>query len=75
MFRIHTRFIGLAAVTALLAGGLPLASAQDFPNRPLRLIVPYSAGSTTDLVARIAAQELSGELLAAGGEQQLLGLG
>jgi tripartite-type tricarboxylate transporter receptor subunit TctC len=62
MFRIHTRFIGLAAVAALLASSLPLASAQDFPNRPLRLIVPYSAGSTTDLVARIAAQELSDRL-------------
>lgn len=49
----------LAATLGVSAIGV---SAQEFPNRPLRLIVPYSAGSTTDLIARIAAQELSERL-------------
>jgi tripartite-type tricarboxylate transporter receptor subunit TctC len=39
-----------------------VASAQDYPSRPLRLIVPLPAGSTTDIVMRATAQELSSRL-------------
>ncbi|MEK7943219.1 tripartite tricarboxylate transporter substrate binding protein [Pigmentiphaga sp. YJ18] len=35
------------------------AQAQDYPDRALRLIVPFSAGGVTDLVARIYASELA----------------
>ncbi len=38
------------------------ALAQSFPNRPLRLVVPYSAGGSTDLLARLVAQHM-GETL------------
>jgi len=34
-------------------------NAQGFPNRPVRVIVPYPAGGTTDIVARVVAQKLS----------------
>lgn len=34
------------------------ASAQDYPNRQIRFIVPYSAGTTTDVIARLYAQKL-----------------
>jgi tripartite-type tricarboxylate transporter receptor subunit TctC len=48
----------LAAGAAVLA--LPrLAFAQAYPSRPVRMIVPFPAGSATDLAARVMAQQLS----------------
>lgn len=49
---------GLAALAASL---LPAhtALAQAFPNRPIRFIVPYGPGTSTDLQARFLAQKLS----------------
>src|SRR5260221_13913375 len=38
------------------------ATAADFPDRPLRLVVPFPPGAGTDATARIVAQKL-GELL------------
>jgi tripartite-type tricarboxylate transporter receptor subunit TctC len=35
------------------------ASAQDFPSRPVRVIVPYAAGGSGDLLARLLGQKLS----------------
>jgi len=47
----------LAAFAAAL---LPaVATAQSFPSKPIKIIVPYSPGGTTDLVARLVAQKLS----------------
>ena len=34
------------------------AHAQSYPSRPVKILVPYSAGGTTDLVARLMAEEL-----------------
>jgi putative tricarboxylic transport membrane protein len=38
------------------------ASANDFPNRPIRLVVPFSAGGPTDTAARLIAQPLQQQL-------------
>src|ERR1700674_3107462 len=46
------------ALIALLAATAP-AVAQDYPNRPITLIVPYSAGGGTDVMARTAAEKMS----------------
>ncbi len=47
---------------ALAATALPMASWAAWPDRPLRLVVPYSAGGGADNAARIVAQRM-GELL------------
>jgi tripartite-type tricarboxylate transporter receptor subunit TctC len=47
-----------AAFALLAAAALPVA-AQDYPNRPIKLVVPYSAGAITDLGARIVAEQMS----------------
>jgi tripartite-type tricarboxylate transporter receptor subunit TctC len=38
------------------------AAAQDYPNRTVKLIVPYSAGGSTDVLARVIGQRLSDSL-------------
>jgi tripartite-type tricarboxylate transporter receptor subunit TctC len=46
------------AVAALVAMAQP-ASAQQYPSQPVRIVVPFSAGSNTDAQARILADKLS----------------
>ena len=52
-------FLIAAALTPLITSD---ARAQPYPSKPLRLVVPYSAGTTTDVLGRLYAQKL-GEAL------------
>ena len=57
------RLILPVAVCGLLALGQQTAAAQGaYPNRPVKLIVPFSAGSGTDILARMVAERLTKSL-------------
>jgi tripartite-type tricarboxylate transporter receptor subunit TctC len=53
----------IAVVAAIFCGTLPPAVGQDtYPDRPIRLIVPYSAGGASDLMARYFGERLGAVL-------------
>jgi tripartite-type tricarboxylate transporter receptor subunit TctC len=50
--------VGLVGAVALLAAATP-AAAQEFPTRPITLVVPYAAGGGNDVMARTVAEKMS----------------
>src|SRR5262245_9058830 len=55
----RTNTMRALTTAAALMLGLTSASAQDYPTRPITMIVPFPAGGPTDTVARVTAQEMS----------------
>jgi tripartite-type tricarboxylate transporter receptor subunit TctC len=52
----------LKLITVALALGAGLAHAQSYPNRPVKIVVPFAAGGPADNYARFMAQRLTDEL-------------
>jgi tripartite-type tricarboxylate transporter receptor subunit TctC len=53
--------VTMAAGLALLAASGPGWAQESFPNRPVRLVVPYSPGSVVDVFGRIVAQNMAAQ--------------
>ena len=63
LHRLNVRLIVAACAAAILtAGAIAPATAQDYPNQPIKIVVPFVAGGGVDGVARIVAPRLSEEL-------------
>src|SRR6478736_5524281 len=56
------RFIIAAAALGLVPAWAMPASAQTYPEQPIRLIVPFAPGGGTDLTARIVAEDMTKRL-------------
>jgi len=57
--KMTSRFAAAALALALCALGA--AAQPQYPNKPVKLIVPYPAGQATDIAARIVGEALSKE--------------
>jgi len=62
MTLLRRRFLHLAAAAVAFAAVTRIARAQSYPTRPVRIIVGFVAGSTTDTLARLMGQWLSERL-------------
>ena len=56
---MQRRNLIVSLIAASAVGG---AWAQAYPNKPVRLVVPFAPGGTTDIVARVVAEKISGPL-------------
>ena len=58
--RLASKFVAALSVAGVFA--VPNAFAQNYPNRPIKLIAPYPAGGGVDSVARLLGEKLSARL-------------
>jgi tripartite-type tricarboxylate transporter receptor subunit TctC len=55
-------WLAAAAVAAITAGAITPATAQDYPTRPVRMIIPFPPGGSNDVVGRLIATHLGDRL-------------
>jgi tripartite-type tricarboxylate transporter receptor subunit TctC len=57
------RAVVAAAMAGIAAGAMQVpATAQDFPTKPITIVVPFGPGTTNDIIARQLAQDMTGTL-------------
>jgi tripartite-type tricarboxylate transporter receptor subunit TctC len=52
-------FAGALGAVAILLAGAGNAQAQNWPNKPIRMVVPYTPGGYTDLMARLVSEKMA----------------
>ena len=55
---MHRRIL-LVSVAAVLAAASTGAGAQAYPSKPVRLVVPFAPGGTTDIIARVVSEKIN----------------
>ena len=55
---LHARWPGFCALLLLCAALAPIASAQTFPSKPVKLVIPFPPGGSLDNVGRLLAQKI-----------------
>ena len=58
-FELNRRQWGHLAFGLGMSGLMPVSQAQNYPSRPIKLVVPFPPGGSTDVIARMMAQKLA----------------
>jgi tripartite-type tricarboxylate transporter receptor subunit TctC len=58
VFEMLRKILGVIGICALTFFS-PLSHSQGWPDKPIKLIIPFAAGGTTDILGRILAQQMS----------------
>lgn len=56
-YQVMRQILGIAALVTM--GFVSPAQAQSWPDKPIKLIIPFAAGGTTDIIGRVLAQQMS----------------
>ena len=62
MANLRALILAGVGLLSIVAGWHSPAVAEDYPSRPIRLIIPFPPGGSNDVVGRIIANQLSGKL-------------
>ena len=58
-FELNRRQWGHLAFGLGMSGLMPMSQAQNYPSRPIKLVVPFPPGGSTDVIARMMAQKMA----------------
>jgi len=55
---MHRRFVSAAVLASMALLAWPVA-AQNYPSKPIKIVVPFPAGGTSDVLARLIGQKMT----------------